>query len=229
MLETIITFIELNFIYISVISIIVFLILFIFSFFFIRSKFKMIMAFFGTKQFDILTYYNHDTLKDSKNFVFRLFNKNIHDLRVSSFGFEFQGQTLDLVSHYKKNEQIPDHKDILIQPRDYITLEFELDILKKYIDTINKDSVIISKISAYVIDSLGLKTRKNVRHIKKQLNLILQDESTKKRRDLRFAKATKQLNTIDAKRQQSTSKIKNTYYQLLTAYYSYKKNKSNPS
>ena len=228
MLDAITSFINDNFTYITVISIVLFFILFLISFLSAQSKFKTIMAFFGTKQFDILTYFNHDSMTNKENFVFRIFNKNIHDLRVSSFGYEYLGQTLDLVSSYKKTEQMPDHKHILIQPRDFITYDFELNTLKQFTDGILKQSTLKKPLKAYVIDSLGIKTTRRTPHIKKQLNTIKNKENKVIRLNQIHTKATKTINTLEAKKEKTSSKFNKWIYTQLMAYQTYIKNKSNP-
>lgn len=227
MLDAITLFINENFTYITVISILLFFILFLISYLSARSKFKTIMAFFGTKQFDILTYFNHDSMTNKENFVFRIFNKNIHDLRVSSFGYEYLGQTLDLVGSYKKTEQMPDHKHILIQPRDFMTYEFELDALKTFTDSIVSTNYLKKPLKAYVIDSLGIKTIRRIKPIKKQLNVIKKQERKKMHLNLVHAKAIKTLNTLEAKKEKTSSKFNKWIYKQLMVYYTNKKNKSN--
>jgi hypothetical protein len=153
-----------------------------------HKKTKKILLYFGNRQFDISSYFNVDATNRNQTFIFRIFNKNVHDLRLASFGYNYSGQAIDLIALYRKTNQLNDNYQVTVQPRDYLTFYLEIDELKKIILTINKGSLSVKKISTYVIDSMGMISSKSMPKMQYYLTQSLKEDVKKRKHDLKKIK-----------------------------------------
>jgi hypothetical protein len=150
-----------------------------------HRKTKKILLYFGNRQFDISSYFNVDADDRNQTFIFRVFNKNIHDLRLASFGYNYSGQAIDLISLYKNTHKLSNSHQVTVQPRDYLTFHLEIESLKRIILDINKGHLKVKKISTSVIDSMGMITTKPMPKMQYYLTQSLKDDVKKKKEELK--------------------------------------------
>lgn len=170
--------------------------LFVFILFFIslvisfqtNRKSKKILNYFGNKQFDITSYFNMDATTQKQTFIYRIFNKNVHDLRLASFGYQYKGQAIDLIQLYRKHQALSETQQITVQPRDFMTFHFSVEELKKMIVTINKGSLKVSPISTYVIDSMGMVSIKPMPKMQYYLTQSLKDDVILRKKEIKAIK-----------------------------------------
>lgn len=146
---------------------------------------KYFAMYFSNKKFQIFSSSDVNALDGTKDFSIRIFNKNINDIRVSGFGYVYKGQNIDFYQSYLNNSNLPlDHK-IVISSRDYLSAKIDMSLLKTIVSDINKGSLKVDQIQAYVTDSLGLTTIAKANQIKKQIHLLLtQDKKELKKNKL---------------------------------------------
>ena len=181
--------------------------LFVFILFFIslvisfqtNRKSKKILNYFGNKQFDISSYFNMDATTQKQTFIYRIFNKNVHDLRLASFGYQYKGQAIDLIQMYRKYQALSDTQQITVQPRDFMTFHFSVDELKKIILTINKGSLKVGPISTYVIDSMGMVSVKPMPKMQYYLTQSLKDDVILRKKEIKaIRKQTKKEKQLES-------------------------------
>lgn len=174
--------------YFQLLVFILFFISLVFSFLNNRKS-KKILMYFGNKQFDITSYFNMDATTQKQTFIYRIFNKNVHDLRLASFGYQYKGQAIDLIQMYRKHHNISESQQITVQPRDFMTFHFPIEELKKIILTINKGTLKVNKISTYVIDSMGMISVKPMPKMQYYLTQSLKDDVIARKKEIKAIKA----------------------------------------
>jgi hypothetical protein len=151
----------------------------------VGDEVKKVLSYFGDKQFDLSSYYMHDPSTQTSHLILRIHNKNVHDLRLSSFGYQYKNETIDLISIIKKS-QSSTQQTIIVQPRDYLELTFDSKPILDTIIKLNESSYKVKKIKAYVTDSMGMTSISDVAFVKayiqKELNKIKTDIKLNKKR-----------------------------------------------
>lgn len=159
---------------------------------------KNVLRYFGDKQFEIKSYYNHDLNAQTSSLIIRIYNKNIHDLRLSSFGYIYKNETMDLTNLYKHQFQMSDVQTITVQPRDYLELSFSPTTVRDKILLLNQKSYHVKPIKAYVTDALGMTSMRQVplvrTYVQKALHTIKKERKEEKNR----LQQLKRAQTLDA-------------------------------
>jgi len=145
----------------------------IFSILSINKYFAM---YFSNKKFLINSSFEVDAANGHKDFSITIYNKNINDIRISGFGYVYKGQNIDFYKSYLQDKGLPEHQKIVISSRDYLSAKIDIDLLKAIISDINKGSIYVEGINAFVTDSLGLTTIAKADQVKNQLYFQLKKD-----------------------------------------------------
>lgn len=149
--------------------------------------------YFSNKKFRVRSFSDLNPVNQERHFSIHIFNNNVNDVRITALGFMYQNQSIDYYQSYLLDQELPTDYKVSIISRGFIVVKVSIDQLKNLITDINKNKFKVTKISTYIIDSLGLLTvipANQVRnHIIKlikadrQALLLHQKEQAKKSRD----------------------------------------------
>src|SRR5690606_1326180 len=102
-----------------------------------------------------------------------IYNQNINDVRVTSFGFLYKNQNIDYTRMYLESKSLPyDHK-IVISSRDLISFSSDIIILKDLVNDLNEGKTKISKIMIYATDNRGFTSSNRAKNIEKKIKEIV--------------------------------------------------------
>ncbi len=171
---------------------------------------KKVLRYFGDKQFEVKSYYHHDLNSQTSSLMLRIYNKNIHDLRLSSFGYQYMNETIDITNLYKHQFQMSDTQTITVQPRDYLELSFNPTSVRDKIMLLNQKSYRVKPIKAYVIDALGMTSMSKVplvrAYVQKELHHIKKERKEEKYR-LSQLKRTQSIEALHVLKKTTQKKV----------------------
>lgn len=150
---------------------------------------KYFAMYFSNKKFHIESNFRIDAADENKLFIIDIYNRNINDVRLSSFGFLYKGRNIDFYKTYLIEKDLPKDHKVVISSRDYLSTHIKMDTLKNIIYDINRGSKKISKLNAYVTDSLGITSRTNARDIKNQIKDKIKEDKREKIKEIKKQKA----------------------------------------
>ena len=137
---------------------------------------KYFAMYFSNKKFLINSSFEVDAANGHKDFSITIYNKNINDIRISGFGYVYKGQNIDFYKSYLQDKGLPETQKIVISSRDYLSAKIDIDLLKAIVSDINKGSIYVDGINAFVTDSLGLTTIARADQVKNQLYIQLKKD-----------------------------------------------------
>ena len=152
------------------------------------------------KKFKLKNYF--ETTNDSTEIMvkYTIHNPNLIDARILGFGYLFKNHTIDYMKNYQISANCPDK--VVIQSRDYITLQIDKDELINNIIYFNKGYKRISKLKLYVIDHQGETTRVNAKIMKKAINDFFKEKREDEKKKLIEVKKQEKLNLLQIKKDQ---------------------------
>ena len=187
-----------------------FFITLLFTLFGIRRLVKRVLKYFGDKQFEISSEYTHDVSNHSEYLLIRIYNKNIYDLRVSSFGYLYKHESIDVITLYKNQKALSSDSHITIQPRDYVELKIDPKVIRDKVFMLNARNYSVSTIHAFVTDAMGITSTSKVplvkAYIKKALQALKRDAWYTKK-TLKQDTARKQIESLNNLKTVSKSKL----------------------
>jgi len=178
-----------NFEVIMILSIIVLIILI----FIVIGLNKYLLSYYLTKKFNIDANYEIDASSGQRRFTIKIYNNNINDVRVAGFGFLYKNHNIDFYNKYLQVNGLPANHKLVIPSRDYINIFITVADLKAIIYEINKGAYKVSKLEAYVTDSLGLTSTSVTKTIKRLLYKDLKHDDKVERQRLKEARLRKEL------------------------------------
>ncbi len=155
---------------------IIVILLFILSFILlaiILSMNKYFAMYFSNKRFKIHSHYEVNAYDGRRDFTITIFNNNINEVRLSGFGFVYKDQNIDFYKNYLLDHSLPTDHKLVIHSRDYLTSRIDVNQLKSIISDINKGSLDVSSMKAFVTDSLGLSATAKAKQVKDEVRKML--------------------------------------------------------
>ncbi|WP_025725414.1 hypothetical protein [Acholeplasma granularum] len=193
---------------------------FIFTFIFlivIISLIRYLYELFTENKFIIVASSNIVSGELEKQFMVRIFNKNMNDIRISSLGFSYKENNIDFFNQYLEDNKLSNNHKVVVLSRDYITLNIHTNKLKNVILDINKGKMKVSKLDVYVTDALGITTKIKAKEIRKIILRMIKESHKLKQIELKIEKdklkkenkTEKQRNKIEKKiiRKEKLSKV----------------------
>lgn len=137
---------------------------------------KYFALYFSNKKFHIKADFRVDAIDKNKLFIINIFNRNINDVRLSSFGFLYQGRNIDFYKSYLLQKDLPQDHKVVISSRDFLSTQIEMETLKNIVSDINKGSKKVSSLYVYVTDSLGITSKTKSRDIRNQIKAKIKED-----------------------------------------------------
>jgi hypothetical protein len=132
--------------------------------------------FFSSKKFRVTGSYVFEPSDNSKKFSLAIFNNNVNDTRIISFGFIYKNYSLDYLKSYRLKQNISANEKTIIASRDCIGLDINALELKSVIKDMNRGKRRISKFRTFVSDSSGITYKQKARLVSRQLALMIKDD-----------------------------------------------------
>lgn len=149
---------------------------------------KYFAMYFSNKKFHIKSDFKVDAVDENYLFIIDIYNRNINDVRLSSFGFLYKGRSIDFYKSYLLDKDLPKDHKVVISSRDYLSTHIKMDTLKNIVSDINKGINRVSPLYAYVTDSLGITSRTKATYIKNQIKDKLKEDKKHKTQEIKSQK-----------------------------------------
>lgn len=149
---------------------------------------KYFAMYFSNKKFHIKSDFRVDATDENNLFIIDIYNRNINDVRLSSFGFSYKGRSIDFYKSYLIDKDLPKDHKVVISSRDFLSTHIKMDTLKNIVYDINKGNHKVSTLYAYVTDSLGITSRTKAKDIKNQIKDKIQEDKKQKAKELKIQK-----------------------------------------
>lgn len=168
---------------------------------------RRISKHFSTKKFKINAFYEIDSVSKDETFVLSFYNTSVTDAIVTSLGFMYKDQNVDLYNMYcEANEEDPDKK-IIIPTNGSITMKIEYETLKGILINLNGKEYDFKKIRTYTIDSSGNVSKRNAKIVRKILRTKVKKEYLIKRAALKLQnKEEKEHNKLEKQKENAIIK-----------------------
>jgi hypothetical protein len=184
----------------------------------IFSMNKYFIKYFSNKKFRIITSYEVDARDSNKYFTITIYNNNINEVRLSGFGYVYQNQNIDFYKNYLIEHGFPSDHKIVIHSRDYLVTKIDINQLKTIISDINKGEFKVTKMRAFVTDSLGISNSANAKQVKKQIDLMIkkdQHEVESKHREQKKKIRKEQAEVKKSKRQLKNQAFREKWHRFV--------------
>ena len=142
--------------------------------------------FFSNRKFRINSAYIFEPVDKSKTFSLTIFNNNVNDSRMISFGFLYKNHSINYYRAYLNDNKLGENHKIIIASRDCISVNIDALEFKRVISDMNRGSRRVSKLKAYVADSSGLTFKANAKAVKKQIALLIKIDYLKDQEEKRL-------------------------------------------
>lgn len=142
----------------------------------ILSMNRYLTKYFSNKRFKIISSYEVNAKDGNKNFSISIYNNNINEIRLSGFGYIYKNQSIDFYNNYLQEHGLHNDQKIVILSRDYLSTKIDVNQLKSIIADINKGSLKIRRIKAFVTDSLGFTTVAKTIQVQDQLLIMIKND-----------------------------------------------------
>jgi hypothetical protein len=173
----------------------------------IFSMNKYFIKYFSNKKFRIITSYEVDAKDANRYFTITIYNNNINEVRLSGFGYVYQNQNIDFYKNYLIEQGFPNDHKIVIHSRDYLITKIDINQLKTIISDINKGEFKVTKMKAFVTDSLGISNSTNAKQVKKQIDLMIKKDQLEV--ETKHKEQKKKLRKEQAELKKNKRKLKN--------------------
>ena len=115
----------------------------------------IVSGYFSSKKFAVKSKHKVEPLTGAEKFELMVFNNNVNEARILSFGFLYRSNSVDFFDTYITEAKLPKDAKIIIMSRDFIKLEIEAKLLQDLINSHNNGQVRVDMIHAYVTDVSG--------------------------------------------------------------------------
>ncbi|HAK05386.1 MAG TPA: hypothetical protein DCM23_01620 [Firmicutes bacterium] len=115
----------------------------------------IVSGYFSSKKFAIKSKHKVEPLTGNEKFELMVFNNNVNEARVLSFGFLYRSNSVDFFDTYLSDANLKKDAKVVIMSRDFIKLEIEAKHLQQLIESHNNGRVRVEPIYAYVTDISG--------------------------------------------------------------------------
>ena len=155
--------------YIGIITISGFGLMLIFMLF-LLAKQNHVSNYFKNAKFIISGIIDFEPTTSENYYTIKIFNHNVNDTRVTSFGFIYRQQNIDYYQKFISESGLPSDYKLMIYSRDFLTHKIAPSALTKIISDMNNGSYKVLKLQIFVTDSLGMTTIYSARNIRKNLH-----------------------------------------------------------
>jgi len=114
-----------------------------------------VTGYFSNKKFAVKSKHTVEPLTGEEKFELMVFNNNVNEARVLSFGFFYRSNSVDFFETYIKNEKLPKDIKLIITSRDFIKLEIEAKRLQDLIEKHNDGKIGVAPVYGDVTDVAG--------------------------------------------------------------------------
>lgn len=128
---------------------------------------NIVSGYFSSKKFAVKSKHKVEPLTGDEKFELMVFNNNVNEARVLSFGFLYRSNSVDFFDTYLENEMLSKDTKVIITSRDFIKLEIEAAHLQEIIKKHNEGKVRVAPVYAYVTDIAGNIIKYPAREVRK--------------------------------------------------------------
>ena len=116
---------------------------------------NIVSGYFSSKKFAVKSKHKVEPLTGEEKFELMVFNNNVNEARILSFGFLYRSNSVDFFDTFIEKELLPKDTKVIITSRDFIKLEIEAKHLQDIIRKHNDGKVRVDPVYAYVTDIGG--------------------------------------------------------------------------
>lgn len=128
---------------------------------------NIVSGYFSSKKFAVKSKHKVEPLTGEEKFELMVFNNNVNEARVLSFGFLYRSNSVDFFDTFIENEKLPKDTKVIITSREFIKLEIEAAHLQAIIAKHNDGKVRVDPVFAYVTDVAGNIIKYPAREVRK--------------------------------------------------------------
>jgi hypothetical protein len=190
---------------------------------------KLISDYFASKKFNVRSKHKIEPLTGEQKFEIHVFNNNVNDARILSFGFLYRSNSIDFLKSYRNFKKIGDEEKVIILSRDFISLEIEAQILQDLVNKHNDHKLRVKKIFAYVTDNSGNIIKYNAREVRKIIQRHFKALDDDKKHEMKLARKAKRKENCQARKEgwaNRRKKIKQFFVNIKQKFNQNKKNTS---
>jgi hypothetical protein len=116
---------------------------------------NIVSGYFSSKKFSVKSKHKVEPLNGEEKFELMVFNNNVNEARILSFGFLYRSNSIDFFDTYLKTQKLDSDVKVIITSRDFIKLEIEAQLLQELVGKHNDGKVWVDPVYAYVTDISG--------------------------------------------------------------------------
>jgi len=167
---------------------------------------RRISKHFSTKKFRINAFYEIDSSTSDKFFVVSFYNTSISDSIITSLGFVYKDQNIDLYTQYCREHNINPNSKVIVPTKGSISIKIDYDNLKEIITSLNEIKYNVSKIETFTVDSIGFVSKRKAKIVRKILlsklklenkNLLINNKNKKKKDKQELKKSIRENKVIN--------------------------------
>jgi hypothetical protein len=128
---------------------------------------NIVSGYFSSKKFAVKSKHKVEPLTGEEKFELMVFNNNLIEARILSFGFLYRSNSVDFFDTYTESVKLEKDAKVIIMSRDFIKLEIEAALLQDLIKKHNDGRVRVEPIYAYVTDISGHIIKYPAREVRK--------------------------------------------------------------
>ncbi len=128
---------------------------------------NIVSGYFSSKKFTVKSKHKVEPLNGNEKFELMVFNNNVNEARILSFGFLYRSNSIDFFDSYLKTQQLDSDAKVIITSRDFIKLEIEAQLLQQLVEKHNDGKVRVEPVYAYVTDIGGHIIKYPAREVRK--------------------------------------------------------------
>jgi hypothetical protein len=128
---------------------------------------NIVSGYFSSKKFAVKSKHKVEPLTGEEKFELMVFNNNVNEARILSFGFLYRSNSIDFFDTYLKSQNLDSDVKVIITSRDFIKLEIEALLLQELVAKHNDGKVRVEPVFAYVTDIGGHIIKNPAREVRK--------------------------------------------------------------
>jgi len=128
---------------------------------------NIVSGYFSSKKFAVKSKHKVEPLTGEEKFELMVFNNNVNEARILSFGFLYRSNSVDFFDTFIEKEKLPKDTKVIITSREFIKLEIEAKHLQAIIAKHNDGKVRVDPVFAYVTDIAGNIIKYPAREVRK--------------------------------------------------------------
>lgn len=178
---------------------------------------RRISKHFSTKKFRINAFYEIDSSTSERFFVVSFYNTSISDSIITSLGFVYKDQNIDLYAQYCSENKINPSSKVIVPTKGSIRIKIDYENLKEIITSLNEVDHIVSKIETFTVDSVGFVSKRKAKIVRKILssklkidkkNLLISKKNQIKKRKLELKQNKQEDKTIKKEKNKVAKELK---------------------